>query len=68
MPVPKKRHSNVRQGKRRFANYRLRPASLSRCPNCGNLHPPHQACPNCGQFKGRQVIKLKAKKEKGKKA
>ncbi|MFA4844898.1 MAG: 50S ribosomal protein L32, partial [Candidatus Margulisiibacteriota bacterium] len=35
MPVPKKRHSNIRQGKRRFSNYRLKPFSLSKCPQCG---------------------------------
>jgi large subunit ribosomal protein L32 len=66
MPVPKKRHSNVRQGKRRFSNYRLSPVSLSSCPNCGAQLIPHHACPVCGTYKGRQVIKLKEKK-KGKK-
>jgi large subunit ribosomal protein L32 len=68
MPVPKKRHSNIRQGKRRFANYRLKGMSLSKCPNCGAPTLPHQACPTCGQYQGRQAIKLKEKKEKGKKA
>ena len=69
MPVPKKRHSNIRQGKRRFSNYRLKETSLSKCPSCGAPNLPHQACPACGQFKGRQVIKLKEKKkDTGKKA
>jgi large subunit ribosomal protein L32 len=68
MPVPKKRHSNIRQGKRRFSNYRLKETNLSKCPSCGAPNLSHQACPTCGQFKGRQVIKLKAKKETGKKA
>ncbi|OGC10426.1 50S ribosomal protein L32 [candidate division WOR-1 bacterium RIFCSPHIGHO2_02_FULL_53_26] len=67
MPVPKGRHSNIRQGKRRFSNYRLKGTNLSKCPNCGSATLPHQVCPACGQFKGRQVIKLKEKKEKGKK-
>jgi len=67
MPVPKKRHSNIRQGKRRFSNYRLKETNLSKCPNCGAPNLPHQACPDCGQYEGRQVIKLKEKKEKGKK-
>ncbi|MBU0671747.1 MAG: 50S ribosomal protein L32 [Candidatus Margulisbacteria bacterium] len=67
MPVPKKRHSNVRQGKRRFSNYRLSPAKLSTCPSCGAALLPHHACPSCGTYKGRQVKKIKEKKKgKGK--
>ncbi len=64
MPVPKKRHSNIRQGKRRFSNYRLAAASLSKCPLCGAAVLPHHACRNCGSYEGRQVIKLKEKKQK----
>lgn len=66
MPVPKKRHSNVRQGKRRFSNYRLSPVSYSRCPQCGAPVLPHHACASCGSYKGRPAIKVKTKK-KGKK-
>ncbi len=66
MPMPKKRHSNVRQGKRRFANYRLSAAALSRCPDCGAPVLPHHACPACGKYKGLPIIKIKEKK-KGKK-
>lgn len=68
MPQPKKRHSNVRQGKRRASNYRLKAKSLSKCPACGAANLPHHACPSCGNYKGRTVIKIKekkAKKEKG---
>lgn len=64
MPVPKKRHSNIRQGKRRFSNYRLAALNLSKCPQCGAPTLPHQACPSCGSYKGKQVIKLKEKKGK----
>ncbi|MFH1683535.1 MAG: 50S ribosomal protein L32 [Candidatus Margulisiibacteriota bacterium] len=63
MPVPKKRHSNVRQGKRRFSNYRLSAKTLSRCPACGAPALPHHACPACGSYKGRQAIKIKQKKK-----
>lgn len=66
MPVPKKRHSNIRQGKRRFANYRLTAVNLSRCPQCGAPTLPHHACPTCGTYQGRTIIKIKTKK-KGKK-
>lgn len=67
MPVPKKRHSNIRQGKRRFSNYRLNPINLSKCPQCGAPTLPHHACPTCGNYEGRSVIKIKEKKKKGKK-
>ncbi|OGB87710.1 50S ribosomal protein L32 [candidate division WOR-1 bacterium RIFCSPLOWO2_02_FULL_46_20] len=68
MPQPKKRHSNVRQGKRRASNYRLKEKNLSKCPSCGTANLPHHACLSCGTYKGRTVIKIKdkkAKKEKG---
>ena len=67
MPVPKKRHSNIRQGKRRFSNYRLSSKSLSKCPQCGAPTLPHQVCPACGTYEGRSVLKIKEKKKKGKK-
>lgn len=67
MPVPKKRHSNIRQGKRRFSNYRLKTFSLSKCPQCGAPTLPHIVCSSCGMFKGRQVLKLKSKETKEKK-
>jgi len=62
MPMPKKRHSNSRQGKRRFSNYRLSGVSVSRCSQCGAPALPHHACPSCGTYKGRQVKKIKDKK------
>ena len=67
MPVPKKRHSNIRQGKRRFSNYRLKAGSLSRCPQCGAPFMPHRVFETCGSYQGKQVIKIKEKKKKGKK-
>lgn len=64
MPVPKKRHSNIRQGKRRFSNYQLKPTAVSRCPQCGAPVRPHYACPTCGHYKGKAAVKIKVKKEK----
>jgi len=64
MPMPKKRHSNVRQGKRRFSNYKLAAKSVSKCSSCGAPILPHHACPSCGNYKGRSVVKIKTKKEK----
>lgn len=67
MPMPKKRHSNVRQGKRRFSNYKLTAKSISKCSSCGAAILPHHACPSCGAYKGRPAIKIKQKTKKGKK-
>ncbi|MFA6431630.1 MAG: 50S ribosomal protein L32 [Candidatus Margulisiibacteriota bacterium] len=64
MPVPKKRHSNIRQGKRRFSNYTLENVPTTACPECGGVMLPHHACPSCGKYRGRQVVKLKTKKAK----
>lgn len=68
MPQPKKRHSNRRQGKRRFANYKLKGKGMARCPQCSAPKLPHQACLACGTYNGRSVLKIKAKKAKGEKA
>ncbi len=63
MPVPKKRHSRSRQGKRR-ANWKLISANLSECPGCGSPILPHHACPSCGKYQGRSVLAKKEKAEK----
>jgi len=66
MPVPKKRHSRSRQGKRRAENFRAHLPALAKCPSCGSEILPHTACPTCGAYKGRAVVKIKQKKKKGK--
>ena len=67
MPVPKKRHSRSRQGKRR-ANWRLKHVGISTCPSCGAAVLPHHACRKCGAYKGMAVIELKEKLKDKKKA
>lgn len=64
MPVPKKRHSRSRQGKRRAENFRAYLPSKNTCPACGMPIRPHFACTACGTYKGRAVIKIKQKKTK----
>ncbi|WP_081589591.1 50S ribosomal protein L32, partial [Liquorilactobacillus vini] len=34
-------------------------ASLSACPNCGELRRPHRVCPSCGYYDGKEVVKVK---------
>ncbi|PJE67294.1 50S ribosomal protein L32 [Candidatus Shapirobacteria bacterium CG10_big_fil_rev_8_21_14_0_10_40_9] len=64
-PLPKRRHSTRRQGKRRASISYILP-NLVICPNCQELKPAHQVCPKCGYYKDRQVVKIKIKKEKKK--
>jgi large subunit ribosomal protein L32 len=63
MPVPKKRHSPSRQGKRR-ANWKLASPNLRACAECGAPIMPHHACSACGFYKGKKVLAIKEKKAK----
>ena len=56
MPLPKRRHSNARTGKRR-AHDALRAPALAECPQCHEMKLPHRACPNCGSYRGRTVLR-----------
>jgi large subunit ribosomal protein L32 len=55
MPLPKRRHSNARTGKRR-AHDALRVPGFSECPQCHEMKLPHRACLNCGTYRGRTVV------------
>ncbi|MBI4766656.1 MAG: 50S ribosomal protein L32 [Deltaproteobacteria bacterium] len=61
MPLPKRRHSRSRAGKRR-AHDALTAPSVSRCPQCHEPKLPHFACPSCGTYRGRQVTVLEEEK------
>ncbi len=66
MPLPKRRHSSSRQGKRR-GEQKVSVPSISVCPNCKSPKLPHRVCSVCGYYKGRQVIEVKKKEKKEKK-
>jgi large subunit ribosomal protein L32 len=57
MANPKRRHSKARRDKRR-AHDALRVPSMSRCPNCQEMKPPHRVCPHCGFYKDREVVSV----------
>jgi len=57
MPLPTRRHSNARTGKRR-AHDRLVPRTLITCSHCGEKKLPHHVCPSCGFYKDREVLKV----------
>ncbi|MBI4100322.1 50S ribosomal protein L32 [Candidatus Microgenomates bacterium] len=65
-PLPKRRHSRRRQGKRRQA-IKLNSAIGQNCPQCGAPKKPHLVCSNCGYYNGKIIIAKKEKKSKTKK-
>lgn len=62
-PLPKRKISRRRQGKRRAA-IKLAIKTVTKCPNCGQLKEPHRVCLSCGQYNNQQVIVKKEKKPK----
>lgn len=55
MPVPKRKSSKSKIGKRRTHQKTAAP-NLSTCPECGEARLPHHACSECGMYKGRTVV------------
>jgi len=49
-PLPKRRISTRRKGKRRATIILKRP-TLVVCPNCGQMKKPHQECPGCHTYR-----------------
>jgi large subunit ribosomal protein L32 len=57
--TPKRKLGKARKGKRR-SHHALKAQNLVSCPNCRELRLPHQVCPACGNYKGIEVVELKA--------
>lgn len=65
-PLPKRRHSTARSGKREKTRV-LERVLLVNCPNCGQAKIPHTVCPACGQYnKLSYLLKKKDKEKEGK--
>ena len=62
MALPKRKQSRQRSRKRR-THYKLSAPSVSTCPDCGEIKPPHRVCPSCGFYKGRTFNKEEAEVE-----
>jgi len=62
-PLPKRRWSTRRQGKKR-ATLKGRANTASKCGNCGSLKTSHTVCPKCGYYRGKVALKIKEKKPK----
>lgn len=61
-PLPKRKLSRRRQGKRR-ASIKLKLVRQAKCPNCGAIKLSHQICPQCGQYQGKQIVKIRVRKK-----
>jgi large subunit ribosomal protein L32 len=64
-PLPKRRHSTRRGGKRKAA-IKLGLPTATKCKNCGTVILPHSICPKCGYYQGREMIAIKVKTKKPK--
>ncbi|MBU2577591.1 50S ribosomal protein L32 [Patescibacteria group bacterium] len=56
-PLPKRRWSTRRQGKKRATHIPAKPVMV-KCPNCGELRKSHNACLKCGFYRDRQVLPI----------
>jgi large subunit ribosomal protein L32 len=62
-PLPKRKLSRARQGKRR-ASIKLTLTKLVTCKKCHSKVMSHTVCKNCGTYNGRLLKKVKTKKAK----
>jgi large subunit ribosomal protein L32 len=60
-PLPKRRYSKARAGKRRSHQAANSPA-VQACPRCHKMKLSHRVCPTCGTYGGHEVIEPKGKK------
>lgn len=54
-PLPKRKLSRARQGKRR-ASIKLTLATLVSCAKCKTKIKSHTVCKNCGSYNGKTVV------------
>jgi large subunit ribosomal protein L32 len=57
-PLPKRRHSTRRGGKRKAA-IKLTLTAMAVCKQCGAAYRPHTVCANCGYYDGKPVVAKK---------
>lgn len=57
------RHTRAHTANRR-SHHALKAPTLAVCSNCEAKHRQHHMCLECGFYKGRQVMDLKAQKDK----
>lgn len=57
------RHTKGHTANRR-SHHGLKGPRLSVCQECGSQHLRHTMCDTCGNYRGKQVVDMKAKVEK----
>jgi large subunit ribosomal protein L32 len=62
-PLPKRRHSTRRGGKRKAA-IKLSLPTVAICEHCGATKKPHTVCAACGYYNGKSIVEKKAVKAK----
>ncbi len=62
MAVPKHKVSKQRTHTR-SANWKICKPTLTVCPKCGEMIPPHTVCKHCGYYKGDSVVQIKQEKK-----
>jgi large subunit ribosomal protein L32 len=62
-PLPKRKYASARRGERRN-HIAVVPPSTESCPQCHSQKLAHHVCPTCGYYGGREVLTVKAPKEK----
>jgi len=60
-PIPKRRYSKARHGKRK-SHQRANTPSIEACPRCHKMKLSHRVCPTCGSYRGEEVITPKSRK------
>ena len=63
MATPKRKVSAARRDKRRSNNSKLEAPAMVKCPKCGEYNLAHRVCRACGSYDGKEVIKIKEKKD-----
>ena len=61
MPVPKRKTSRARKGKRNSGKG-LSVKAITTCSNCSAALATHQACSSCGFYKGSKVLRTKGER------
>lgn len=55
MAVPKHKKSKSRTHRQRRVNMKLTLPQMIKCPQCGELTPPHKVCVHCGYYKNKPI-------------
>jgi large subunit ribosomal protein L32 len=67
MALPNRKRTKSRKRVKQY-QYRMTKINLSICPKCKKPTRSHRVCLFCGYYAGREVLQIKTKDKKAKKA